>query len=88
MWFIVGIVNELVYLSTNFYISDDLEEENKVLEWLINFKDAIDELDEVDSAEIEEVNANALSDLIENSDHLAVLFCKQSVSLIMIIVNH
>jgi hypothetical protein len=55
-----------------------LEDEKKVLEWLLEFRDTVEDPDEFvgDSDEIEEVSANVLAQLIESSESLAVLFCK------------
>ncbi|KAH7644929.1 thioredoxin-like protein 1 [Dermatophagoides farinae] len=54
----------------------DLENEKKVLDWLIEFRDTVDDPDEYveDSDEIEDVSASVLQQLIENTDALAVLF--------------
>ena len=59
-------------------MADDLEEEQKVLQWLIEFRDTVEDPDEftADSDEIEDVSAAILTQLIESSDSLAVLFCK------------
>lgn len=56
----------------------DLEDEKRVLDWLIEFRDTVDDPDEYveDSDEIEDVSAAVLQQLIENTDALAVLFCK------------
>ncbi|KAJ6215940.1 hypothetical protein RDWZM_010440 [Blomia tropicalis] len=56
--------------------SGDLENEKRVLEWLLEFRDTVDDPDEfvVDSDEIEDVSAAVLQRLIEDTDHLAVLF--------------
>lgn len=58
--------------------SGDLENEKKVLDWLIEFRDTVDDPDEYveDSDEIEDVSAGVLQQLIENTEALAVLFCK------------
>lgn len=58
--------------------SSDLENEKKVLSWLVEFRDTVDDPDEYveDSDEIEDVSANVLQQLIENTEALAVLFCK------------
>ncbi len=55
-----------------------MEDEKKVLEWLLEFRDTVEDPDEFvgDSDEIEEVSANVLAQLIESSESLAVLFCK------------
>ncbi|RWS17098.1 thioredoxin-like protein 1, partial [Dinothrombium tinctorium] len=54
----------------------DLENEQKVLEWLLEFRDTADDPDEIagDKAEIEDVTGKVLEALIENTDNLAVLF--------------
>lgn len=59
------------------YNMGDLENEKKVLDWLIEFRDTVDDPDEYvqDSDEIEDVSATVLQQLIENTDALAVLFC-------------
>ncbi|XP_054164277.1 uncharacterized protein LOC128961959 isoform X2 [Oppia nitens] len=56
--------------------TDNLEEEQKVLDWLLEFRDTVEEPDEFvdDSDEIEDVSAAILTQLIESSDSLAVLF--------------
>ena len=56
----------------------DLENEKKVLDWLLEFRDTVDDPDEYveDSDEIEDVSAGVLQRLIEDTDALAVLFCK------------
>lgn len=61
-----------------FFVLGDLENEKRVLDWLLEFRDTVDDPDEYveDSDEIEDVSANVLQQLIENSDSLAVLFCK------------
>ena len=48
------------------------------MEWLLEFRDTVEDPEEfmVDSDEIEDVGANILTQLIESSDSLAVLFCK------------
>lgn len=60
----------------------DLEDEKRVLDWLIEFRDTVDDPDEYveDSDEIEDVSAAVLQQLIENTDALAVLFCKLKIS--------
>ncbi|KAF7496675.1 Protein disulfide-isomerase A5 [Sarcoptes scabiei] len=54
----------------------DLENEKKVLEWLIEYGDAANDSDEFveDSDEIEDVSASVLQRLIANTEALAVLF--------------
>lgn len=48
-----------------------------MLEWLLEFRDVGDDEEFVsDEDQIEDVSAAVLSSLIENSDALAVLFCK------------
>ena len=56
--------------------SADLENEKRVLDWLVEFRDTVDDPDEfvADSDEIEDVSASVLTQLIENTDALAVLF--------------
>lgn len=61
----------------------DLENEKKVLTWLLEFRDTVDDPDEYveDSDEIEDVSGTVLQQLIENTDSLAVLFCESSLSI-------
>lgn len=49
-----------------------------VLDWLIEFRNTADDLDQLkqDKAEIEDVSSKVLEALIESTDILAVLFCK------------
>ena len=46
---------------------------------MLEFRDTVDDPDEYveDSDEIEDVSASVLQNLIENTDALAVLFCKR-----------
>lgn len=57
-----------------------MENEKKVLDWLLEFRDTVDDPDEYveDSDEIEDVSASVLAKLIEETDSLAVLFCNFS----------
>lgn len=60
-------------------LKDDLEDSEAVLQWLFKFRDTADAEDDEDDdneAIIEEVNENALEQLIESTSFLAVLFCK------------
>ena len=54
--------------------TDSLEEEEKVLEWLLEFRDTVEQAEESDESIIEDVNSKVLQALIENTDNLAVLF--------------
>lgn len=56
----------------------DLEDEQQVLAWLLEFRDTADDEDSMrdEKAEIEDVSARVLEALIESTDILAVLFCK------------
>lgn len=56
----------------------DLEDEQQVLEWLIEFRNTADEQEAMknERAEIEDVSAKVLEALIESTDILAVLFCE------------
>ena len=60
----------------------DLENEEAVLEWLLEFRDTADNDEEVEKGEavIEDVSTSILEKMIENSENLAVLFCKFSFS--------
>ncbi|XP_015789930.1 uncharacterized protein LOC107366806 [Tetranychus urticae] len=51
----------------------DLEDELAVLDWLVDFRDTADDENEKDSL-IEEVSTKVLESLIEESEHLVVLF--------------
>ena len=55
-------------------LTDELQREEDVLEWLVENKATGDD-DDV----IEEVNAKTLKTLIQNIDNLVVLFCKYSI---------
>lgn len=55
-------------------ILDSLEEEEKVLEWLLEFRDTVEQAEESDESIIEDVNSKVLQALIQNTDSLAVLF--------------
>lgn len=54
--------------------TDSLEEEEKVLEWLLEFRDTVEQAEESDESIIEDVNSKVLQALIQNTDSLAVLF--------------
>lgn len=68
--------------------SADLENEKKVLDWLVEFRDTVDDPDEYieDSDEIEDVSANVLQQLIENTEALAVLFCMCTLLLVKMLI--
>lgn len=71
--------DELEILATNlsnyiFQLLDSLEEEEKVLEWLLEFRDTVEQAEESDESIIEDVNSKVLQALIQNTDSLAVLF--------------
>ena len=67
-----------VLFDTCVFLLGDLENEKKVLDWLLEFRDTVDDPDEYveDSDEIEDVSASVLQRLIEDTDALAVLFCE------------
>ena len=72
-------------------LKDDLEDSEAVLQWLFKFRDTADAEDDEDGdneAIIEEVNENALEQLIESTSFLAVLFCKSSFRLAIAIFTH
>lgn len=54
--------------------TDSLENEDAVLDWLLEFRDTVEEADESDESVIEDVNSKVLQALIQNTDNLAVLF--------------
>lgn len=54
-----------------FHLTGDLFNEEEVLNWLFEFQDLGEE-----GEAIEDVTANALAQLIDESPYLAVLFCK------------
>lgn len=78
-----GRLRECVYrlnqrFTVNYLFVGDLENEEAVLEWLLEFRDTADddEEDEKGEAVIEDVSTSILEKMIESSENLAVLFCK------------
>lgn len=45
-----------------------------MLEWLLEFRDTVEQAEESDESIIEDVNSKVLQALIQNTDSLAVLF--------------
>lgn len=62
----------------------DLENEQQVLHWLVDFRDTVEDFEESDDEIIEEVNSKVLDALIKNTDFLAVLFCELSQLIIVL----
>ena len=61
-----------------FYILGDLMDEAAVLEWLIQNRSTGDEEDV-----IEDVDIKSLDTMIQSIEHLAVLFCKNALLLVI-----
>ena len=54
----------------------DLENEQQVLRWLLDFRDTVEDFEASNDDIIEDVNSKVLEALIKNTDYLAVLFCE------------